>query len=227
MTGAWMASQPGESPPVYGPGTSEVATRTPRTSSRRGSDSMDDNRKADRVAAVAAIAAGLAWVAWTVLNSWTRGGLESEAGLASPRLARLAPLLTAGWNLLLIPAALSLWRQLSPISPGLVLIYTAAGVTSLAFWAFGGLTRITPALEITYLALSAVWWLGVGSVLWRERPALAVLTIAAGGFSALDSALCALEPVPGPVFALAAPKLPLCAAWSILVGVTCCAPARV
>jgi hypothetical protein len=70
----------------------------------------------------------------------------------------------------------------------------------------------------------AVWWLGVGSVMRRERPALAALTIAAGRFSALDSAHCVLEPVPGPVFALAAPKLPLSATWSILVGVSLLRP---
>src|SRR4051794_36596028 len=107
---------------------------------------MDDETRTDRVAAVAAVAAGLAWGMWAVLNAWTRGGLESGVGFAGPRLSRVGPLLTAGWNLLLIPAALSLWRRLSPASPGLVLLYTAAGILSLAFWAFGGLTRITPAL---------------------------------------------------------------------------------
>src|SRR3954454_11118376 len=131
---------------------------------------MDDRRGADRVAGMSAVAAGQCWIAWAIVNTWSGGGLESRTGVSGgPRLARLGPLLTAGWNLLLIPAALSLWQRLADCSPGLVLGYTVAGVLSLAFWAFGGVTRITPELEITYLSLSAVWWLGTGSVLRRER----------------------------------------------------------
>src|SRR3954454_24817309 len=127
---------------------------------------MDDSRRADRVAGITAVAAGLCWAVWALVNSWTGGALESRNGIfGGPRLARLGPLLTACWNLLLIPAALSLWRRLAECSPGLVWLYTVAGVLSLAFWAFGGVTRITPELEITYLTLSAIWWLGIGSSL--------------------------------------------------------------
>ena len=74
-------------------------------------------------------------------------------------------------------------------------------------------------LEVTYLALSAVWWLGIGIVLRRSRRALGLFTIVVGAFAGLDAVLCLLEPLPSAVFAMAAPKLPLAAGWSILVGV--------
>ena len=93
-----------------------------------------------------------------------RGGRVPHLEGEGPRIpthrqrSRLGPLLTAGWNLLLIPAALDLWRRHSNRCPGLSLVYTVVGVLSPAFWAFGGVTRITPELEITYLSLSAIWW---------------------------------------------------------------------
>ena len=48
---------------------------------------------------------------------------------------------------------------------------------------------------------------------------MGLFTIVVGAFAGLDAVLCLLEPVPSVVFALAAPKLPLAAGWSILVGV--------
>jgi hypothetical protein len=182
---------------------------------------MTTNHRPDRVAGACAILSVLSWLTWAVINSVTRGGLEAAPAAGGSRFAKLGPLLTAAWNLLLIPAAMSLRRQLGGASDGLVSIYTVAGVVSLCFWAFGGVTRITPTLEITYLALSAVWWLGIGRELWtHRRRALGAFTMIVGGFAALDMLLCVAEPVPFAVFVLAAPKLPLAAAWSITIGVT-------
>lgn len=183
---------------------------------------MNDGDIGDRAAGGAAIVAGLSWVTWAVVNGLTHGGLENGIQSGSARPTLFGPLLTAAWNLLLVPAALTLGRRLQHANPGIVPVFTASGILSLAFWAFGGVTRITPALEVTYLALSAVWWLGIGIMLRRSRRALGLFTIVVGAFAALDTMLCLLEPLPSAMFALAAPKLPLAACWSIVVGVVLC-----
>lgn len=179
---------------------------------------MNQDPIADRTAAVSAISAGLVWFVWAALSFSAPELLEAKPEVTGPRLAKLGPLLTAGWNILLIPAALSLHRKLSPRAPGLVMMFTVYGVLSLAFWAFGGVTQITPELEITYLALAAIWWLGTGTMLCRDARWLGVCTIVVGAFAALDALLSLFEPVPFEIYVLAAPKLPLCALWSILMG---------
>jgi len=185
---------------------------------------MNDEQGAERIAGIAAVLSGACWVMWAVGNTLSHGGLADGSGVfAGPRLAKVGPLLTAGWNLLLVPAALALWRRLHLSRPDLVLLYTVAGILSLTFWAFGGVTRITPTLEITYLALAAVWWIGIGSSLRTHgRRSLGTFTMIVGCFAALDALLCFCEPVPFALFVLAAPKLPLAATWSIVIGIVLC-----
>jgi hypothetical protein len=120
----------------------------------------------------------------------------------------------AAWNLLLLPAALALDAELSPRAPERMRVATLAGVASLLFWAFGGATRtITPGLEVAYLALSAVWWGGVGLTILPVRRAFGAFTLVLAAFAGWDALLTAFEPVPFGLYMTAAPKLPLAIVW--------------
>lgn len=178
---------------------------------------MTESLISSRGAGCCAIAAGFCWVIWGVMNTVTQGAFErSDAASPAPIMA---PLLTAGWNILLVPAALRLHQECCTAKPGLAPLWTAAGLLSLSFWAFGGLTHVTRPLETVYLLLAAVWLLGIGPLLRLRRPKLAVFTLVVGSFTALDAAFTLFEPMPFAFYLLAAPKLPLSAAWSIAVGV--------
>jgi hypothetical protein len=98
-------------------------------------------------------------------------------------------------------------------------LYTACGVASLLFWAYGGASAtITPAVETSYLALSAVWWLGTGIVLRMERRALGTFTVVLGLFALWDAVLVGVGPVPFSLFVTSAPKLPLSLVWDFWIG---------
>ena len=166
------------------------------------------------MAGFGALAAGIAWVTWAVVNARTHGGLDAGPSVVGERVARGGALLMAAWNLLLLPAALTLDAELSPRAPERMRVTTLAGIASLLFWAFGGATRtITPGLEVTYLALSAVWWGGVGLTILPVRRAFGMFTIVLALFAAWDAALTAFEPVPFGLYMTAAPKLPLAILW--------------
>src|SRR5215213_6148646 len=93
-------------------------------------------------------------------------------------------------------------------------VATLAGVGGLLFWAFGGATRtITPALEVSYLALSAVWWFGLGLTMLPVRRAFGTFTIVLALFAGWDALLTAFEPVPFGLYMTAAPKLSLAIVW--------------
>ena len=178
--------------------------------------SAADERSGDRLAGVLAIAGGLCWIAWAIANTVSRGAFEHSPEGSTP--ARCAALLTAGWNLFLIPAALRLCQMLRAERPALVPIWSAAGILSLSFWAFGGLTTVTRPLETTYLALAATWLLGIGSSMRSRHAALSAFTLVVGGFTAIDAVFSLFEPMPFALYVLAAPKLPLSALWSFAVG---------
>ncbi len=100
-----------------------------------------------------------------------------------------------------------------------MLLYTVCGVISLVFWAYGGATRgISQVLETTYLLLSGVWWLGVGSELRGGRKGLGRFTMVLGGFTLADAVVTFLEPVPFFLMPLAGLKMPLSLVWAIWVG---------
>lgn len=161
-----------------------------------------------------AAGAGVAWVIWAALNTSTHGGLDAGAAAVGERLALVGALLTVAWNVLLLPAAVDLGLQFHREAPDSTRAATILGIASLLFWAYGGATqRITPALEVSYIALSAVWWLGIGVRIRRERAWFGTFTIVLGGFAAWDALLTALSPVPTALYATAAPKLPLSIVW--------------
>ena len=177
------------------------------------------NRDGTLFAGVAAILAGTAWVMWVVLNARTHGGLDIGATAVGERMSRTGALLMVGWNVLLVPAALILYTCLVESHPHRVRLATACGLASLLFWAYGGATHgITPALEVSYLVLSAVWWLGTGTALWPINKVFGGLTIALGAFAFWDAVLTALEPVPFTLYLTAAPKLPLSILWDFALG---------
>lgn len=180
---------------------------------------MNDQRISYGLAGLGAILAGLAWVAWISMNAITHGGLDAGISAVGPRLARWGQMLMVSWNLLLIPAALVLWRWLQDKSPNLMLLYTVCGVAHLLLWANGGATQITPVLEVSYLLLSGVWWVGTGLVLQRERKALGLFTVILGLFALLDALFSFSEP-PFYIYVLAAPKLPLSIIWDFWLGLT-------
>jgi hypothetical protein len=180
---------------------------------------MRTNAGEVRFAGVAAIFAGTAWVLWAALNARTHGGLDFGASAVGERMSRAGALLMVGWNLLLIPAALVLYDALGELHPQRVRLATMCGLASLLFWAYGGATHgITPALEVSYIVLSAVWWLGIGVTLWPTNKLFGGLTIALGAFAVWDALLTGLEPVPFGLYLTAAPKLPLSILWDFALG---------
>ncbi len=167
-----------------------------------------------KAAGLAAIMAGLCWLLWIAVTHITAGGAGSS------RSGKLIQLAMAGWNLLLVPAALDLAARNQARTLALSSVPTVCGLLSLAFWAYGGLTNtITPASEIAYLLLSGVWWTGIGITIRSENKILGVFTAALGGFALLDATLSLLEPIPFYIYALAAPKLPLSIAWDFWIGI--------
>lgn len=180
---------------------------------------MQTDARETRFAAVAAFFAGVAWVLWAVMNTWTHGGLDAGAAAVGERLSRAGTLLMVGWNLLLIPAALILYVNLVDLNPSRVRLATACGLASLLFWAYGGATHgITPALEVSYLVLSGVWWCGLGATLWPGSKGFGGLTLALGAFAFWDALLTAFEPVPFALYLTAAPKLPLSILWDFALA---------
>ena len=168
-----------------------------------------------RFAGVASILAGCCWIVGIIVGS--DGNDDPSSG--SVRIAKLSLLMIAGWNLLLVPAAIVLWQRARVANPDLIGLYTICGIISLMFWAYGGATHsITPSLEIVYLLLSGVWWVGIGNALWSEQRALGIFTLMLGLFALLDAVFSFFEPMPFYIYALAAPKLPLSIIWDFWIG---------
>ena len=180
---------------------------------------MPTNVREMRFAAAAAFLAGTAWVAWAVINARTRGGLDIGEPAVGERVSRTGALLMVAWNLLLIPGALVLYASLVDLHGYRVRLATVCGLASLLFWAYGGATHsITPALEVSYLLLSAFWWCAIGITLLPTNKFFAGLTIALGVFAFWDALLTALEPVPFVLYLTAAPKLPLSIIWDFALA---------
>jgi hypothetical protein len=165
-------------------------------------------------AGLAALGAGIAWVAWVTINSRTHGGLDAGPSAVGEPLARVGTLLMVAWNLLLLPAALALGDELAPRARERMRVATLAGIASLLFWAFGGAAHtITTPLEVTYIALSAVWWGGIGVTIRAERRWFGTFTLVLAAFAAWDAFLTAFMSVPFGLYLTAAPKLPLSIIW--------------
>ena len=170
-------------------------------------------------AGVCAFGAGIAWVTWAALNAHLHGGLDVGAPAVGEGTARVGAFLQVAWNLLLLPAALALHAELQPAEPARMPLVTLAGIVSLLFWAFGSATRtITPVLEVTYLALSAVGWIGLGLSLRAGRRAFAAFTLLLGAFAAWDAVLTSWQQVPFTLYLTAAPKLPLSIVWDFALA---------
>src|SRR5689334_14298739 len=73
----------------------------------------------------------------------------------------VATALTIAWNLLLIPAAIVLWRWLRTDSSRLVDSATGAGIVACVLWAAAPITGWWD-LEAMWIALGLLWWLGIG-----------------------------------------------------------------
>jgi hypothetical protein len=171
------------------------------------------------LASLSAALAGIAWITWAVFNARTNGGLDVGASVVGERLGRLGQLLIVAWNVLLIPAAVSLYARLVALAPQRMRVATVCGVASLLLWAYGAATRtITPALEVSYLLLSAVWWTGIGATARHTAKWFGVFTMVLGAFAAWDALLTAFEPVPFSLYVTAAPKLPLSILWDFAVA---------
>lgn len=185
-----------------------------------------------RVAGFSAFAAGLAWVTWVALNSRTHGGLDAGPSIVGERLGRLGALLMVSSNVLLIPAALeldaSLREELGPSASRHIRLATAAGIISLLFWSLGAAMRtITPALEVSYIALSSVWWTTLGFALLPRHRTFGSFTILLGAFALWDALLTAFEPVPFGLYVTAAPKLPLSIVWDFWLAAVLLRPLSV
>ena len=182
-------------------------------------DSGSGHDARSKAAGLGAIGAGIAWVAWVSINGRTHGGLDAGASAVGEPLARVGALLMVAWNLLLVPAALTLGDELAPRARERMRLATLAGIASLLFWAIGGATRtITAPLEVTYIALSAVWWGGIGLTIRAERRWFGTFTLVLAAFAAWDAFLTAFVSVPFSLYLTAAPKLPLSILWDFWVG---------
>ena len=195
------------------------------------SEPQVDNRVRHRestFAGASAALAGVAWITWAALNARTHGGLDVGAAAVGERLGRVGQLLMVGWNVLLIPGAVSLHTRLVAFAPERVRGATLCGIASLLFWSYGGATHtITPALEVSYLFLSAAWWVGICATARHTNKWFGVLTLVLGAFSLWDAVLTAFEPVAFSLYLTAAPKLPLSILWDFaLAFVLLRAPAR-
>jgi hypothetical protein len=181
--------------------------------------SVADLRKTYLIAGVAALMAGAAWICWAIINGATGGLLDSSPETAGLRVAKLGQLLIIGWNLLLVPAALVLWKRVQQRDPDRILLYTVYGILSLCLWAIGAAARInSPMLEVCYLLLSAVWWIGIGNAIRRRHRIFGTFTIVLGIFALLDATLSFFEPMPFYIYVLASPKLPLGIVWDFWLG---------
>jgi len=160
------------------------------------------------------VGAGFAWVGWIGLNLATHGGLDVGAPAISERLIRVGGLLMGAQNLLTVPAVLVLRAWLRGPARERVDWWAICGLISLSFWAYASASGTNSlGLEATYLALSAVWWLGIGQAILPRRRALGAFTIVLGGFALLDSIFSAVGGVPFWLYLTAAPKVPLSVIW--------------
>jgi hypothetical protein len=172
-----------------------------------------------RIASIAAILAGASWVAWVAVNMATGGGLDAGPPAVQVTTARAGRALIVGYNLFLIPAALVFWRWFKPGRPELAALASVCGLASLCLWGGGAATdRITPNVEVTYLALSGIWWCGLGVMLWSGARSFGGFTLVLGAFALWDSLLTALWPVPFSLYLTAAPKVPLSIVWDFALG---------
>ena len=180
---------------------------------------MTDEQVAHRIAGIAAIVSALSWIAWAVLNGVTHGQMDA-AGPSQATITKTGQLLTVSWNLCLVPTALMLLQWLRDEGPNLMLICTVLGVISLAFWAYGGATStISGPLEVTYLMLSGVWWVGIGCLAKRRRRTFGTFTILLGVLAIFDGFLSFFETVPIYLLAPAGLKIPFANIWACWVGV--------
>lgn len=173
-------------------------------------------------AGVAALLAAAAWLAWAIINALTGGALDAPRNGAPEGWAWLGAALLVTSTTLVIPAALVLARRLTPLAPRAVPLATAAGVISLLVWALAVLTAWwPPGLEAGYVALSALWWIGIAGPLRRVSPRLGLLTFALGVAAIGDAVVTGgyghLPQWTFPVFGGA--KLPLQLIWTATVGI--------
>jgi hypothetical protein len=124
------------------------------------------------------------------------------------------------WNLLLLPAAgwigLRLFRRSDlgwrPTVAGLAAV---SGLASGLLWATSWQRSD---LEPTWIALSAVWWIGTGSLLTGGAGrVLGTFTLVLGIVAGLD-AIGTIAGAEGPFLLLTGAKLPLSWLWALIVG---------
>jgi hypothetical protein len=173
-------------------------------------------------AGLAALLAAGAWLAWAIINPLTGGALDRPRTGATAGWAWLGTALLVASTTLVVPVALVLARRLNGRGPRAVPLATAAGVISLLVWAMAVLTGWwPPGLEAGYVALSALWWIGIAGPLRRVSPRLGLLTfvlgVAAIGDAVVTGGYGRLPAWTFPVFGGA--KLPLQLIWTTTVGI--------
>lgn len=146
-------------------------------------------------------------------------GVGAVEGGALPEY--IGPYLLAAQSAFLIPLAAYLWRRLESSNRALATVSAVAGICSLFLWGTAPLTGAWN-VEPVWIALSAVWWVGTGTLLRAFRRRWGTFTVILGIAAALDAVVTALEDaVPFTVFAvLGGPKLPLSLGWMVWSGVT-------
>lgn len=146
------------------------------------------------------------------------GAGAAEGGVLNEQLGSL---FIAGQSLLLIPVAGYLWHRLRPVGARVAAVAGVAGIAALLLWGSAPFTGAW-ALEPVWIALQALWWIGMGLLLRRFRRAWGTFTVVVGVAAVLDAAVTALEDhMPFVAFAiLGGPKIPLSLVWMISTGLT-------
>lgn len=136
-----------------------------------------------------------------------------------PSLRGLESGLIVALNLLLVPPALYLMTWLWPVNRILAPAVGACGIASLLLWAAASVFGLWH-LEVVWISLSAIWWIGMGRLMVRVRRRLGIFTMLLGVAAVLDAIVSAIPGLPFVVFALLGGwKLPLSFAWTFWLAI--------
>jgi len=154
---------------------------------------------------------------------------ESDGGVLASELPRISRSKLAGIGALAAGVAWLAWATVNTrthggLDAGASVVgeqVARAGALLMVAW---NVLLLPAALEVSYIALSALWWAGIGVTILSARRAFGVFTIVVALFAGWDALLTAWEPVPFGLYMTAAPKLPLSIIWDFWLALVLLRP---